>query len=67
MAKRSLGDLNTAQRLVLRDWSKHMGVSDVGMMNMLNSLDNLRDNNPWNNLDIVAGVVQDCSDCCGND
>jgi hypothetical protein len=62
MAKRSLGDLNDSQKMVLRDWAHHMGVGDAQMVNMLNSLDNLKADSPWNNLDIVARVVNDCDD-----
>ena len=63
MVKRSLGELNHSQRLVLHDWAAHMGVTDKHMVNWLNSLDNMKEHSPWHNLDIVARVVDDCDDC----
>jgi hypothetical protein len=63
MAKRSLGELGHMQRLVLQQWANHMGVTERHMVNLLNSLDNMKDDSPWNNLDKVASVVQDCDEC----
>jgi hypothetical protein len=65
MAKRSLGDLNQAQRLVLQQWANHMGVGEPHMVNMLNSLDGSNMRSVWKDLDKVAKVFEecDCNDC----
>jgi hypothetical protein len=63
MAKRSLGELNDDQRRVLIVWAEHMGVGERQMVNMLNSVDNVKPVSPWTNLDSMARVVHDCPDC----
>jgi len=65
MAKRSLGELSAAQRIVLQDWAGHMSVGEAQMVNMMNSLEGVQGNTPWHNLDIVAREVKacDCVDC----
>jgi hypothetical protein len=65
MAKRSIGDLSEAQRLVLQQWADHMGVGEPDMVNMLNSLHANNMRSVWKDLDRVAKIFKacDCNDC----
>lgn len=65
MAKRSLGDLNLHQRVILAHWANHMGVSEPHLVNWLNSMSNTPLQNPWGNLDEAAEAIAQCgcADC----
>lgn len=60
MTKRSLGELNGPQRIALKDWAHHMGVTEGYAVNWLNKLDDLPSHNVWGNLDTVAAAIANC-------
>jgi hypothetical protein len=59
MAERTYGQLSLAQRLVLRDFAQHMGVSDRHMVNWMNKLDTRKEVTIWADLDTTADRVED--------